>query len=271
MAEITAAHPIPSPDQRKSRSFNWRRALFTTGILITILLIVTGGFAVWAINPSIEWMPEVDLALESDSTIAVTDTGDWIAFTPQSATVDTGYVMYPGGRVPAEMYAPLARAIAEAGYYVAIAHVPLNLAFLNGGAATDIMAAHPEITTWAVGGHSLGGAVAAGYAADHADSVDALVLMAGTAFPGKDLTAADELPVLFFHATMDGVFTPDEAAAALADLPATTQEIVIEGGNHAYFGWYGKQEGDLTADITREQQQTQVIDATLALLADLDS
>lgn len=33
-----------------------------------------------------------------------------------------------------------------------------------------------------------------------------------------------------------------------------TQEAVIEGGCHAYFGMYGEQEGDKTALVSPEEQ-----------------
>ena len=36
-------------------------------------------------------------------------------------------------------------------------------------------------------------------------------------------------------------------------------EVVIDGGNHAQFGNYGKQKGDGKAVISAEDQQTQTI------------
>ena len=48
-------------------------------------------------------------------------------------------------------------------------------------------------------------------------------------------------------------------------LPDTAERIVVEGGNHAYFGNYGEQEGDGTATISREQQQEEAVNAIEAL------
>jgi hypothetical protein len=49
-------------------------------------------------------------------------------------------------------------------------------------------------------------------------------------------------------------------------LPANTRWITIEGGNHAQFGWYGDQSGDLPATISHLEQQQIIIEATLELL-----
>ena len=46
--------------------------------------------------------------------------------------------------------------------------------------------------------------------------------------------------------------------------------VAIEGGNHAQFGWYGPQQGDNPATVSREVQQQQVVASTLDLLARLE-
>jgi hypothetical protein len=43
------------------------------------------------------------------------------------------------------------------------------------------------------------------------------------------------------------------------NLPEDTKEIIISGGNHAYYGYYGQQEGDGEATITREAQIEAVV------------
>lgn len=54
--------------------------------------------------------------------------------------------------------------------------------------------------------------------------------------------------------------------AVIAAGAADTQEIVIEGGNHAQFGDYGPQKGDGTAQITPEEQWEKTADAVMNLL-----
>lgn len=49
-------------------------------------------------------------------------------------------------------------------------------------------------------------------------------------------------------------------------LPAAVGEWVIPGGDHAYFGNYGEQDGDGEATITREEQQSVTAQMVLAFM-----
>lgn len=53
--------------------------------------------------------------------------------------------------------------------------MPLNIAFLGANKAAEIIESHPEISIWAIGGHSLGGVAAAEFTANN-PNIDALVL-----------------------------------------------------------------------------------------------
>jgi pimeloyl-ACP methyl ester carboxylesterase len=143
--------------------------------------------------------------------------------------------------------------------------MPLSLAVFNPNAAADVIAAHSEVTTWVIGGHSLGGAMAANYVYNHPGQVDGLVLWASYPAENNSLADQDSLPVLDVYGTEDG--QADELAAAAVRLPSETFWVVLEGGNHAQFGWYGRQSGDGEATISREEQQAQVVQATTALLS----
>ena len=65
----------------------------------------------------------------------------------------------------------------------------------------------------------------------------------------------------------DGVLNRDKYEQAHELLPDSARELVIEGGNHAYYGNYGEQANDGQADITREDQQAQATDALVDLAA----
>ncbi|MCF0206701.1 MAG: alpha/beta hydrolase, partial [Bacteroidales bacterium] len=41
-------------------------------------------------------------------------------------------------------------------------------------------------------------------------------------------------------------------------------ELVIEGGCHSYFGWYGMQDGDGEPSISRDEQINRTVDFLLA-------
>jgi hypothetical protein len=235
--------------------------------LIPILgLLALAGVALWAATPPAP-MPEALAALESDERAQVS-VKPWLAFQPAGAAPTVGFIFYPGGRVDVRSYAPAARAIAEAGYLAVIVPMPLNLAIIAPGRAADVMAAYPGIERWAVGGHSLGGAMAARFAYQNPSAAQGLVLWAAYPAATDDLSRSG-LAVISISGTLDGLSTPDKIAASRPLLPADTVWAAIEDGNHAQFGWYGEQSGDNPASISRESQQAQVVAATLSLLARL--
>jgi pimeloyl-ACP methyl ester carboxylesterase len=232
-------------------------------ILLLSLAIVLAGFVIWAETP-LGPMPEALAALETDSVVRV-ETEPWLEFWPQETSPVSGIIIYPGGRVDPRSYAPAARALAEEGYLAVITPMPLNLAVLDSGVAAGVVAAYPEIETWVVGGHSLGGSMAATYAEANADVVDGLALWAS--YPADDaLSSRTEPAVLSIYATNDGLSTLEEIDASRADLPPQTRWVEIAGGNHAQFGWYGDQPGDGQATISRPDQQAQTVAATADLL-----
>ena len=47
----------------------------------------------------------------------------------------------------------------------------------------------------------------------------------------------------------------------------TENVVEIEGGNHAQFGNYGPQKGDLPATISAEEQQAQAVEAISDFIA----
>ena len=163
-------------------------------------------------------------------------------------------------------YAPLARAIAAEGYLVVIVPMPLNLAFLARNRALEVMEEFPEISFWAVGGHSLGGAMAANFANSHPETVKGLALWAAYPAQSDDLSDQD-LTVTSIYGTKDGLASLDEIRASELLLPPDVRWVAIEGGNHGQFGWYGPQSGDNLAAISREAQQAQVAQATLEMLS----
>jgi pimeloyl-ACP methyl ester carboxylesterase len=212
-------------------------------------------------------MPEAMTALQTNTQVEVEKNG-WIEFTPKMGVPSTGFIIYPGGRVDPTSYAPIAQAISEQGYLVAIIPMPLNLAVFGINRASQVIAAHPEISHWAIGGHSLGGSMAASYAHDHPDLIDGLVLWASYPASSDDLSKFG-LDVLSISGSQDGLVNQDKILEAASLLPEATHLLEIQGGNHAQFGWYGPQPGDGTAAISRQDQQEAVIRATDEFLAGL--
>jgi hypothetical protein len=234
-------------------------ALTLLGLLILAMLI----FMIWAKSP-LGPMPEALAAMESDQYVTVS-AGPWYSFTPNNEEPTSGFIFYPGGRVDPRSYAPLMREIAIHGTQAIIVPMPLNLAVLAPGKAAEVMQAYPEITKWTIGGHSLGGSMAANFAADHPGQVDGLVLLASYPASSDNLTETSiETESIF--GSLDGVASLEKVKAAQEQLPENTNWVEIEGGNHAQFGWYGPQPGDNPASISREEQQNQALKAILELL-----
>lgn len=245
----------------KQKHIRWRLGLL---ILAMIFLLAAAIFVVWALIPVGAAMPEALLALESDDRVTVS-TRAWIAFVPNDAPPSTGLILYPGARVPAEAYAPLARMIATKGYLVVIAYPTLNLAILSPDAAEPIMQHFSAIEHWVLAGHSLGGVAAASFASSHQAEVAGLIFLAS--YPSNNSLKQAKIPVLSVYATNDLLAPVEQVEASKENLPVNARFIKIVGGNHGQFAYYGKQGGDGEASISREEQIGQTVDAILNFLS----
>lgn len=174
-----------------------------------------------------------------------------------------GMIFYPGALVQHEAYAPLMRALAQRGISCILTEMPLDLAVLAPDAAHGLKALIPGVDWWMIGGHSLGGAMAAAYAAEHPEEFDALVLLG--AYSTADLSGT-QLQVLSVVGSEDGVLNREKYEQCRKNYPPTFQEFVIEGGCHAHFGDYGAQKGDGTPAISREMQTGVTASAIASLL-----
>lgn len=230
-------------------------------VLCLVAVMAAGGVATWAVLAPPAGT-DAESALVPDEAVAVTH-DPFLAFDPGDAA--TGLILYPGARVRPEAYAPVARILAEAGYLVVIPDMPLRLAILAPARADDVIAAHPGVTRWVVGGHSLGGTAAASWAV-LGDDAAGVVFWASYPGPGTDLSRRPDLHTLTVAGDADGLVTAADLAATTDRLGPDHVEIVIPGANHAQFGDYGPQRGDGEAGISAAIQWSQVANATLRLL-----
>jgi hypothetical protein len=203
-----------------------------------------------------------------DGENVLVDENPWLTFTPLNQAT-TGLILYPGARVHPVSYAPAARAIAEAGYLTVVVPMPLNMAVLSPNRAEEVIAAHPDIETWAIGGHSLGGSMAAQFANTHRSDIQGVILWA--AYPGVNTSLRNgQQAVQVVYGTSDCIATPPEVLAAKTRLPEQAEIIAVEGGNHAQFGWYEGQIGTCAPSISLAEQQAIVVEAAVDFLDDLD-
>jgi hypothetical protein len=239
---------------------------------LKLVLIIAGcvtlfgliGFIAWGMTP-LGPTNEALAAMESDGVVTVEDNGNFVVFTPNATTPISGFILYPGGHVDYRSYAPIAREIASRGYLVSIVEMPLSLAVFGVTKADDVIAAYPEMHYWVIGGHSLGGSIAATYAKNNPGEVQGLVFWASYPADSNDLSGT-ALKGLTTYGSNDFVLGMDSFNATLPMLPQETIMQVIEGGNHAQFGNYGTQPGDGTATISASDQQKQAADLTVRIL-----
>lgn len=243
----------------------WLRKVFIS--ILVLISLGAAGFIGWASFPS-QAQEEALLALQSDSSVKIESYSFGAVFTPTSGKVGTGLILYPGGHVDWRSYSLTANDIASKGFLVIIAKMPFNLAVFAPNSAGDIITAYPQIGIWAVGGHSLGGVMAAEFAATHPESVNGLILWASYPAESNDLSQSS-LAVLSISASQDGLTTPNKIDHSRALLPANTRWAIIQGGNHAQFGAYGDQQGDGVALISAIEQRNQIVELTCGFLATL--
>jgi predicted esterase len=233
--------------------------------LLLVLLMAIIGFVIWGSTPASPDATAIQ-ALKSEERVTISEGKYWLQFTPANRTPNTGLIFYPGGRVDYRAYSPLMREIANGGYSVFLVKMPLNLAVFGVNRADALIETYPDITNWYIGGHSLGGAMAASYVYNNPVGMQGLVLWAAYPAESNDLSGSG-FPVLSIIANRDGLATLENYKAAAPYLPANTMWVEIDGGNHAQFGSYGPQNGDLEATISAEEQQRQIVNATLMFIS----
>ena len=198
--------------------------------------------------------------LQTSNKVTVETLGSNITvFKPTSPKA--GLIFYPGGKVAPDAYVPLLHQLADENLLCILVSMPFDLAVFNVNAADGLKEQFPEVTHWYMGGHSLGGSMAATYVSKHLEDFDGLILLA--AYSSADLSHTD-LEVISIYGSNDQVLNRDKYQENLSRLPSEYKEFILEGGNHAYFGTYGEQKGDGKATLTSSQQ----IEQTVHLLTD---
>lgn len=221
-----------------------RKLLIALGVIVLLLALCAGAFF-WYVS---DYYRADDVALDvlaQDSGISVQDN---LTVLSPSVPSDTAIIFYPGAKVEAEAYLPLLEQIKQTGVTCILVHMPFNMAIFDADAAEDVMEQFPDIQHWYMAGHSMGGAMASQFASDHPDEIEGLILLGAYIYGDYP----DEKTLTVYGSLNQSV----------EDHINYTENVVeIEGGNHAQFGNYGPQKGDLPATISAEEQQAQTVDA----------
>lgn len=257
MFNAQARHPVrddglvtenPQPARRRRRILWW-----ILGVIGGLLVAGVVGVVIWSQVGVHAAEPEPLAAVRADPGIRFIDDSAGIVMAPaDSEPTGDGLVFIPGGKVDPWAYAStLSGLVAEDGMTVVITKPWLNLAFFDLRPLTSFTDLAPDVDTWLVGGHSLGGVRACMMATD----ADGLALFAS--YCSTDLSDSG-LPVLSLAGSEDGLSTPEKIADASDLLPADTIFTEIPGASHASFGAYGPQAGDGTPTISLEDMTTEI-------------
>ena len=114
---------------------------------------------------------------------------------------------------------PIAQEIASRGYMVSVVRMPLSLAVFGPDKADEVITAYPDIRYWVIGGHSLGGSMAASYARKHTDTVQGLAFWASYPSTSDDLSSSS-LKGLSTYGTNDQVLNRNNFNATSGAAPA---------------------------------------------------
>ena len=235
--------------------------------LLWLFIVIIFGVLFWGI----QWatfarppLPEAIEALASDDIVQVT-LEPWLTFTPAQSHPTTSFILYPGGRIDPQGYAPLMNAIASEGYLVVVPEMPINMAVFNPNIADKIIHYYPNINHWVIAGHSVGGTMAAQYANTHRDVIAGLMIWAS--YPPGNVDLSDfDIPVVSIYGNLDPRVNDISVAERKDLLPDGTQYVRIEGGDHHQFGSYQIKPENDHAVISRASQHEQIIQATLEIL-----
>ena len=255
-----------TPAQMRQRA---RRRLIVAVPALLLSAVLVG--AVAYVRPYAA-TPVALAALFPDETVRIADRITWYEITPiredqagNEILPTTGLIFVPGARVDPRAYAHVLRPLVDAGFFVAVLKEPLGLSILDPDHPEVVIALHPEITYWAVAGHSLGGTTAAAFA-DANEQVNGLVLFA--AYPASPVERTD-LKVVSVSGGADGLVGPADIEQSKANLPAGTVYVEVPGAAHSWFGDYGEQAGDNPGQGDRAESQTAMAEAARALLVSL--
>jgi len=198
--------------------------------------------------------------MSADSNSAINADTPWITFKSRQTPVRAGLIFHPGGFVEAESYGKVIHEISKSGLFSVIVPGPMNNPIADRFAADRVMAAYPEINHWFIGGHSQGGAVANLYTLDrpNLDKHIGLIFL-GYFANDKHSLAGITLPTISIWGDRDG--QAHKFDGYIKNLPAGSNTLKIEGGNHRQFANYGLHFGDGEATISREEQQQIAINA----------
>jgi len=219
-------------------------------LLITILLILLA-LTLLFFQYTSDYSRALSNAVETANTYSTPlENGDlyFEADDLENYTEDNLFIFYPGGKVEYTAYAPLIHKLQEKGQNIVLVKMPFNLAVFGKNKADDYLNQMDGIENYYLIGHSLGGAMASSYASEHVSDVDFLFLLG--AYLYGDYPSNKQATI----------YGSNDLGLDQSKITYSDNILVIQGGNHAGFGYYGLQDGDGDLEITADDEQNQAVD-----------
>ena len=240
--------------------------------IIAVIIVAAIGFKIYTqgyYKADMETITAIETRLEASVNSYSDENGT--VFLPEASVPRAVIVFYPGGKVEYKAYSGLMYEIASRGYICILPRMPENLAFLRINAVEKITAKYASDVDsvknldWYIAGHSLGGVAASLYLEDKTDEYAGIILCAS--YPNADFSDKD-IRLLSIYGAEDGVIKADAYENSKAYWPKDSEEYIIEGGIHSYFGCYGIQNGDGTPKISNTEQIAETADMIAAWIDD---
>lgn len=228
-------------------------------IAIIIILLIFAIFAVYYVNDYFHAEKTATDSLNASGNVSVEKSSNGLLL--DGPGNDTALIFYPGAKVEYTSYVPLFRDLSSQGIDCYLVEMPFNLAILGQNSADEIIDSG-NYSHYFISGHSLGGVMAASYV-NSTNKTDGLILFA--AYPTSEI----EKPVLSLYGSEDKLLNLKEYNESKEFMDNLT-EIIIKGGNHAQFGYYGNQPGDGVAKITPETQQKESVNEIIEFIRGIE-
>ena len=193
---------------------------------------------------------EVNAYLKDSDKVKVTSEINYYLF-DNVDNEDTAIIFYGGAKVEEKSYAPMLNKIAQEGIDVYLVKMPLRFALFSPNKADSVYkVTNNKYENVYLMGHSLGGVCAAMDLIQTEYEYKGIVFLASYSNKKVD----DKYKALSIYGSEDTVMNRKEYENNKSNFPSGYDVKIIEGGNHANYGYYGKQEADSKATISREEQ-----------------
>lgn len=228
---------------------------------ISVLLIVISvpvSLFLFGMRP----FPATDLGLTVPEGISHQESANFITLSPEEPS-SRGFIFYPGGKIDPQSYINiLGRVGQECQCHIFIVKPPFNIAIFANRAVDEIIDTHPHVNHWSLGGHSLGGVVAA-YNSGFISHEGALVLWAS--YPNKPVVKKG-ITMLAIYGELDDRVTKEDIANAEKYYPADAEIAYIQDADHESFGnYYATLPVDIT-DASEKSEQEEIVKRTADIL-----